>query len=93
LRKPLGLRQEIAKHALKIRQNVVVPVADNGDTPLSEPLRPAIVGFLRLFGVLSAVHFDGQAKWRTIKIDYKRSNRVLFSERRAIELSAAQRTP
>jgi hypothetical protein len=87
------MREQVAEHAFKIRQKIVVPVADNGDTLLGKPLCSAIVGFLRLFGVLSAINFDGQAKWCTIKIDNERSDRMLLSERKAIELSATQRTP
>jgi hypothetical protein len=80
LRKPLGVREQVAKHPFQVRQNIVVPVADDSHTLLGEPLRSTIVGLLTLFGMLSAVHFDGQAETRTIKINREWSDRVLPSE-------------
>jgi hypothetical protein len=93
LRKPLDVRQQVAEHALEIGKDIIVPVADNSNALFGQPLRPAIIGFFRLFGVLSAIHFDGEAERCTIKVDYERSNWMLFSKRKAIELSATQRTP
>ena len=81
MRKPLGVREQVAEHALKIRKDIIVPVADNSDALLGKPLRSAIVGFLCLFGVLRAVHFDGQSKRCAIKIDDERPDRMLLSER------------
>jgi hypothetical protein len=85
--------QKIAENALQVRQNIIVPVANDHDAFIRKPMRAAIVGLLHLFGVLPAVDLDRQAEARAIEVDGEWSDRMLPSEMKTIELIAAKHTP
>jgi hypothetical protein len=85
--------EKIAEDAFQVRQNIVIPIANDHNAFLTEPVRAAIVGQLRLFGVLPAVDFDRQAEARAIEVDRERSDWMLPPELKTIELITAKRTP
>jgi hypothetical protein len=87
------MRDKVAQHALQIRQHIVVPISNNRDAFLSEPLCAAIVGLPALLRVLPTIHFDSKTKARAVEVDGVRADRMLLSKGRAGELVAAQRAP
>ena len=93
MRQSFDMRNQVAEYAVQIRQHVVVPVADDGDALFSEPLRSAIVSLLALLGMLPTIHLNGEMQARTVEVDGVRADRVLLSERKAVELITKQRAP
>ena len=93
MRKSLRMSEKIAENALQVRQDVIVPIANDYDAFICKPTRAAIVGLLHLLGVLPAVHFDRQAEAGAIEINGEWSYRMLPPEMKTIELIAAKRTP
>jgi hypothetical protein len=85
--------QKITEHAGQIRQDVIVPVANDCHAFLSQPARAAIVSLFLLFGMLSAVDFNGEPQARAIEIKCKWPDRMLPSEMKTVELIAAKCTP
>jgi len=85
--------EKVAEHPIQIRQHVVVPVANYRDAFLRKPSRPTIIGIFALLCVLSAIHLDRETEARAIEVDGIWTDRMLFSEREAIELIAAQCPP
>jgi hypothetical protein len=85
--------EKIAEHSLQVRQDIIVPIANDHDALIRKPGRAAIVGLLHLFGVLPAVDFDHQSEARAIEVDGERSDRMLPSKMKTIELIATKRTP
>jgi hypothetical protein len=87
------MREEIAEHARQVRQDVVVPVSNDRHSFVREPACATVIGLLCLFGVLSAVDFDGQTQARTIKVERVRPDWVLPSKMKTVELIPAKCAP
>jgi hypothetical protein len=87
------MAEKVAEDSLQIRQDVVVPIPDNHNAFVSEPMCTAIIGLLLSFGMLSVVNFNGEAEARTVKVKRVRPDRMLPPEVKAVELVAAQRVP
>ena len=80
MRQPFSLDKEVAEHSVEIRQNIIVPVANDGDTLLGKPGCSTIVRLLAQLRVLAAIDFNDKAQLRAIEIDGIWSNRMLPSE-------------
>ena len=93
MRKSFRMREKIAKHALQVQQNIIVPIANDHHAFLGEPARTAVISLLPLFGMLSTVDLNREAEARTIEVKRKWSDRVLPSEMKTVELIAAKCTP
>ena len=93
MRKPFRMREKIAKHALQVQQNIIVPIANDHDTFLGEPAGAAVISLLLLFGMLSTVDLNREAEARTIEVKRECSDGVLPSEMKTVELIAAKRPP
>jgi 2-methylisocitrate lyase-like PEP mutase family enzyme len=87
------MREEVAEHALQVRQNIVVPIANDHDTSFGKPACTTVVRLLHLFGVLSAIDFDRQAEARAIEVKREWADRMLLPEVKAFELITTQRVP
>jgi hypothetical protein len=85
--------KKIAEDALQVRQDIIVPVANDHNALLSKPSRAAIVGLLHLFRVLPAVDLHRQAEARAIEVDGEGPDRMLPPEMKPVELIAAKRAP
>ena len=86
-------REKILQNALQIRENIVVPIADNHDALFRKPACPSFIGTDPPFGVLSAVNFNRKPEAHAIKVERIRPDRMLSSELMTIELAPTQRTP
>ena len=93
MREPFRMPEKIAEDALQVRQDIIVPVANDHDAFLAKPGRAAIVGLLHLFGVLPAIDFDCQAEARAIEVNGEGSNGMLPPEMKTVDLIAAKRSP
>ena len=93
MRESSRMPEKIAEDALQVRQDIIVPIANDHDAFVCKPTRAAIVGLLHLLGVLPAVHFDRQAEAGAIEINGEWSYRMLPPEMKTIELIAAKCTP
>src|SRR5439155_8998924 len=88
LRQPFSMREKIAKHALQVREHIVVPISNNHHAFLGEPARTTVISLLLLFGMLSTVNLNRETEARTIEIKRKWSDRMLPSEMKTVELIA-----
>jgi hypothetical protein len=93
LRQTFGVGEKLAEHSGQIRQDVVVPVPNDSHALLCEPMRPAVVSLPLLLGMLSTVDFNGEPQARAIEIKCERTDGMLPSEVKAIELIATKRLP
>jgi hypothetical protein len=87
------MSEKITQHTRQVRQDIVVPIPNDRHAFVREPTGAAVISLLPLFGMLSAVDFNCEAEARAVKINRERSDRVLSSEMKTIELIAAQRVP
>lgn len=93
MRNSFRMPKKIAEDALQVRQDIIVPIANDHDALFRKPGRATIVGLLHLFGVLPAVDLDRQAEAWAREVDGKWSNRMLPPEMKTVELIAAKRSP
>ena len=91
MRKSFRMREKIAKHALQVQQNIIVPIANDHHAFLGEPARTAVISLLLLFGMLSTVDLNREAEARTIEVERKWSDRALPPEMKTVELITAKR--
>ena len=93
MRQTFSVGDKIAEHSRQIRQDVVVPVPNDSHALLGEPMRAAVVSLLLLLGMLSTIDFNGEPQARAIEIKCERTDGMLPSEMKAIELIATKRLP
>jgi len=93
LRELFRLSDKIAEHAVQVGQNLIVPIADDGDAILSTPGCSTIVRLFAQLRVLAAVDFDCKAQLRAIEVDGIWPNRMLPPETQSIELIATKGMP
>jgi hypothetical protein len=93
LRQTFGMRDKIAEDTRQVRQDDIIPIADDDYAFFGEPLRAAVVSLFSLLGMLPTIDFDREAQARTIEVERKWPDRVLPSEMKTIELIAAKCVP
>jgi hypothetical protein len=77
------------KHALGIRQHIIVPEADDGIAVRLEPIGACFI----VLRVLSAIDLDDEFRRRAEEIDDIGAERMLATEAVAFELLSAQTGP
>ncbi len=78
---------------MQVAQNIVIPITNYRNVLLGEPACSTFVRLFAVFCVLSTVDFDCEPQTWTIEVQRERTDRMLPSEMKAIQLITTQRMP
>lgn len=82
------------QYTIEIPENLIIPESQDTDALFIQPACPFRIGCSALLGiVLPAIQFYRQLCRRAIKIQYKVSDGMLFTELETIQLFTAQALP